>query len=362
MIVFVDFKKAFDSVHRGRMLDILKAYDIPPRLHRAITTIYENTQSKVTTPDGETNYFEVKRGVLQGDTLAPYLFAIVIDFIMCKTYENHEIELGFKLQRRRSTRHPDVTVTDLDFADDLALITEEIEQGQEVLNRLETEAEGVGLLCNAKKTEVQVINQTPPVIITSKSGDQLKVVDNFKYLGSWIKSSENDLKVRKSMAWSACYKMRKIWNSQLSKALKIRLFVTTVESVLLYGSETWTMTATMKKRLDGCYTKMLRMVQNISWRSHTTNAELYGNLPKVSTKVQQRRMRLAGHLVRHREEIGHHLVLWQPTDGRASRGRRKKTFVDNLLEDTGASNVTELKDLMNNREDWRKRVEAKGAP
>ena len=73
-------------------------------------------------------------GVLQGDTLAPYLFAIVLDYAMRKALEGRE-DLGFELERRSSRRHPPVTITDTDFADDIALISEEIEQAQEMLPR-----------------------------------------------------------------------------------------------------------------------------------------------------------------------------------------------------------------------------------
>ena len=66
------------------------------------------------------------------------------------------------------------------------------------------------------------------------------------------------------MAWSACHKLRKIWSSTLSQNLKVRLFVVTVETVLLYGAETWTLTSTLKKRLDGFYIRILRMALNIS--------------------------------------------------------------------------------------------------
>ena len=81
IIVFVDFKKAFDSVHRGMMMKILQAYDTPPNMLKARGKLYENTRAKVITPDGETDYFEVKAGVLQGDTLAPYLFTITLDYV-----------------------------------------------------------------------------------------------------------------------------------------------------------------------------------------------------------------------------------------------------------------------------------------
>ena len=57
VIVFIDFKKAFDSVHRVTMLKILKAYGIPDRLISAVGLMYEGTQARVITPDGETEFF-----------------------------------------------------------------------------------------------------------------------------------------------------------------------------------------------------------------------------------------------------------------------------------------------------------------
>ena len=79
IILFIDFKKAFDSIRRGKMMKILRAYGIPEQLVKAITLLYEDTNAKVLTPDGETDMFDIIAGVLQGYTLAPSLIAIVID-------------------------------------------------------------------------------------------------------------------------------------------------------------------------------------------------------------------------------------------------------------------------------------------
>ena len=64
------------------MLQILRAYDIPGKLVKAIGLMYEDTKARVLTPDGITEYFDIHAGVLQGDTLAPYLFTIVLDYAM----------------------------------------------------------------------------------------------------------------------------------------------------------------------------------------------------------------------------------------------------------------------------------------
>ena len=149
-------------------MKILKAYDVPQNLLQAITKIYENTRARVITPDGDTDFFNIIAGVLQGDTLAPYLFAIVLDYVLRKTLNGREEELGFHLQRRKSQRIPPIVVTDLDFADDLALLTEEIGQAQEILRRLEEEARSVDLYCNAKKTEIQAFNHTDTVEVKAR--------------------------------------------------------------------------------------------------------------------------------------------------------------------------------------------------
>ena len=68
-LIFVDFTKAFDSIHRGKMEQILLAYGIPKETVAAITILYRNTKVKVRSPDGDTEYFDIVARVLQGDTL-----------------------------------------------------------------------------------------------------------------------------------------------------------------------------------------------------------------------------------------------------------------------------------------------------
>ena len=129
--------QGFDSVHREKMLKILKAYDIPPNIIQTIKILHENTKAKVITPDGETKMFDIIAGVLQGDTLAPFIFAIVVDYIMRQTIGDEAESLGFKIERRRSRRIGPQIITDLDFADDIALLSEEITSAQRFLHKLE---------------------------------------------------------------------------------------------------------------------------------------------------------------------------------------------------------------------------------
>ena len=73
----------------------------------------------------------------------------------------------------------------------------------------------------------------------------------------------------------------------MSKAMKVRLFIATVESVYLYGSETWTLTLKTEKELNGSYTRMLRMALGVSWKDRIHNNILYGNLHKLTNEIRE---------------------------------------------------------------------------
>ena len=81
-IIFVDFKKAFDSIYRHKMLEILRKYGVPRKLADAIGKLNVSTFASVLSPDGETDLFQIQAGVLQGDTLAPFLFVLIVDYAM----------------------------------------------------------------------------------------------------------------------------------------------------------------------------------------------------------------------------------------------------------------------------------------
>ena len=363
IMTFIDFKKAFDSIHREKMIRILKAYGIPPNLLRAIEQMYTNTKARVQTPDGETEQFNISAGVLQGDTLAPFLFIIVLDYAMRKAMaDGKEDELGFTITPRKSRRHPKEVLADLDFADDIALLSDAMEQAQELLLKVETECSKVGLGLNGPKTKYLAYNTEVQPPLHTRDGTVLEQKDDFKYLGSWVDESRKDITVRKALAWRALNDMSKIWKSTMSPDLKKRFFVATVESILLYGCESWSLTESLEKSLGGTYTRMLRMALDIHWSSHTTNDELYGELPRIADKIAARRLRLAGHCHRHPELSTQKLVLWEPTHGRRGRGRPQTTYVDTLKRDTGASSTSELATMMEDRAVWRTHVKSRRHP
>ena len=241
--------------------------------------LYRNTKVKVRSPDGDTEYFDIVAGVLQGHTLAPYHFIICLDYVL-RTSIDKIRENSFELTKKRSKRYPAKTITDADYADDLALLANTPNQAETLLHSLERAAAGIGLHVNAHKTEYMCYNETGN--ITTLNGASLKLVDKFTYLGSSVSSTENDIDTRLTKAWTAIDRLSIIWKSDLTDKMKRSFFQAVVVSILLYGCTTWTLTKRLEKKLDGNYTRMLRAILTKSWRQHPTRHQLYGHLPPIT--------------------------------------------------------------------------------
>ena len=156
------------------MEQILLAYGIPKETVAAITILYRNTKVKVRSPDGD-----IVAGVLQGDTLAPYLFIICLDYVLRTSIDKIK-ENGFELTKKRN------------YADDIAILANTPDQAETLLHSLERAAANIGLYVNAHKTEYMCYNQTGD--ISTLEGTPLKLVDKFTYLGSSVESTEKDIK------------------------------------------------------------------------------------------------------------------------------------------------------------------------
>ena len=325
---------------------------IPGLLLAAITILYRNTKVKVRSPDGDTEYFDIVAGVLQGDTLSPYLFIICLDYVL-RTSIDKIRENGFELTKKRSRRYPTTTLTDADYADDIAILANTPNQAETLLHSLERAAAGIGLHVNAHKMEYMCYNQTGD--ISTLDGTPLKLVDKFTYLGSSVSATEKDINTRLTKAWTAIYRLSIIWKSDLTDKMKHSFFQAAVVSILMYGCTTWTLTKRLERKLDGNFTRMLRAILNKFWRQHPTRHQLYGHLPPITKTIQARRTRHAGHCWRSRVELISDVLLWTPTYGRAKAGRPARTYIQQLCEDTGCR-PKGLSEAMNDRQKWPERV------
>ena len=115
--------------------------------------LYKNVKVKVRSPDGDTDYFDIVAGVLQGDTLAPFLFIMCLDYVL-RTFIDLMKENGFNLAKERSRGYPAQTIMDADYAGDIALLANLPTPYESLLHSLEWATGRIGLYVNADNKEM----------------------------------------------------------------------------------------------------------------------------------------------------------------------------------------------------------------
>ena len=208
------------------MEQILLTYGLLKETVAAIMILYRNTKVKARSPDGDIEFFNIVAGVLQGDTLAPYLFIICLDYVL-QTWIDKIRENGFELTKK-GRRYPTKTITDADYSDDIAILANTPNQAETLLHSLERAAAGIGLHVNAHKTEYMCYNQTGD--ITTLDGTPMKLVDKFTNLGSSVSSTKKDIDMRLMKAWTAINRLSIIWKSDLTDKMKRSFFQAAVVS------------------------------------------------------------------------------------------------------------------------------------
>ena len=127
--------------------------------------------------------------------MAPFLFIVVLDHALRLAISGREGELGFTLVPRWSRHVRPVMITDLDFTNGIALISDTAKKVRDLLLAMEGECKKIGLQLNDRKTKVMPYN-IDDATIAALDGMVLEVKKDFKFLGSWIASTEQDIKIR----------------------------------------------------------------------------------------------------------------------------------------------------------------------
>ena len=178
-ICFIDYEKAFDSVHRETLWRIMGSYSILPKLVRIVQAMYKGSKCAVIDGGGKTDWFDVKSGVRQGCVMSGFLFLLVIDWVMRKTLREGNTGIRWRFTEK---------LEDLDFADDLALLSSTRRQLQFKNERLSNASKGTGLKINITKTKVMRFNPASEekVIV---NGGELEDVDSFVHLGAKVSTA-----------------------------------------------------------------------------------------------------------------------------------------------------------------------------
>lgn len=324
-------------------------------------SLYTDTTACVRTSTGCTDEFCTTSGVLQGDTLAPYLFVIVMDYIMRISLTAED---GYTVRRRLSARHTAVKIPALAYADDAALMSDNGEAAQRQLYRFETASAKVGLRLNASKTKTMFIGDIPHVDIHTSSGSPLAACDDFCYLGCNVADNTGAFQRRRQLAWVAACKLTTVWNSEASDGAKMQLFKSTVESVLLYSCEALAITETLGSRINASHRSLMRYCLGVHYPDRISNTNLYSRAevePATLTLIRNR-LRLVGHALR-RPTLPLAMFLNpknQATEPYRQGGALLRTYQDQILDDLNAISLQPNMAIAaaQNRSEWLRRVKA----
>jgi len=351
LINFVDYEKAFDSIHRGTLWKILRHYGIPEKLVSLIQEYYRDTSCRVIHEGQFTKSFQIHTGVKQGCILSPFLFLLTIDWIMKTTTEHRKTGIQWTLWTQ---------LEDLDFADDLALLSHSHQQMRQKTKDLVNISQKTGLKVHSDKTKILKINTTIQEQITVNEAP-LEEVDSFTYLGSIIDKkggTDADVKARIGKARGAFTQLTNVWKSgSIGTKTKIRIFNTSVKSVLLYGSETWRLTKQTTNKLQAFVNSCLRKILKIRWPDTIRNEQLWEqtNQQRIEIEIRRRKWKWIGHTFRKpKTNITHQALKWNP-QGKRNRGRPKSTWkrdLDSDLKEMGHS-WTEVETIAQDRSRWR---------
>lgn len=280
-VAFVDFQKAFDTVKRDVLWNVLLKIGVKGRMFNMLRSMYSSVLSCVRCNSGNTDYFECLQGLKQGCLASPTLFSFLINElaseIICKGRHGIQMLPG------------EIELFLLMFADDIALLSSSIVGLQNQLNILHNVSKRLGLRLNMNKTNVVVFRNGGHLAKSEKwfyGNAQVSSASSYKYLGltfttqARLNLSFNDAITRAKQGVIEIFKV--LWNIGCHDMdIFFKLFDAQIAPILLYGSELW-----------GCFdcsqiekVHMYACKRLLGISSNSPNQMVYGELGRCTLSI-----------------------------------------------------------------------------
>ena len=232
---FLDLRKAFDTVPRDLLFKKLYTLGIKGKMLRVIWDLYTGNTARVQVQNFLSKKFQIHRGVLQGSKLGPILFNIFINDLL---KDLHDSSLGAQVAG--------LIISTLGFADDIILIADRPDHLQRLISKCQTWASKNRMSFSLDKCKVMVFNRKPEGLHFYMAGEELEIVNQYKYLGILLSSSrpqntlyrEHFTRVKeKAERRIQCIKHLGYHQDGLRPQTAIRMYKILVRPLLEYGAQ-----------------------------------------------------------------------------------------------------------------------------
>ena len=324
VMTFIDIEKAYDSVPRQLVWEVLRRKQVNRAEVQMIKAMYKNCVSSVKTRIGETNWFKVETGLRQGSVLSPILFIIVMD-------EIHKI-----IKKRLGSEATKALL----FADDIVIWGDDEMEVQNQVDIWNQEIDNFGMKISTEKSKTMVMTRGRKEGRgkIKLNGNILEVVKSFKYLGSVITedgkiTEEIGKRIQQANSFYQCVRGI-VWNRDVPKKCKRVLYTTYYEPILTYAAGTWTTTKRLESRIQSAEMKFLRSIEGKTRKDRVRNEEIRKRtgIWKLQDRIETTKLKWYGHMMRMGEERVPQKTFLEKVTGKRPRGRPRKRWRDSVKE------------------------------
>lgn len=360
--LFIDFRKAYDTIKRKEVLRALVELKFSNKIIELIQKTLENTTNKIKFQGRTSECFISNVGLRQGDPLSTTLFNIVLEALLRRS----NIKTNYFIPRH--------AYQCLAYADDVVFMCRTKQELKNLVEKLQEKAKEIGLEINNRKTIYMIMgnnDNTENEVLTVKTNNEevhLRAQNETKYLGVKItkQGGYKEEIVTRIAAGSRCVGAysKVLGNKNISRKVKECVYKTIIRPTVIFAAETWATDGEMEKKLEIWERKVLRKIyggvkEGENWRRRTNQElqECYKD-KSITLIVKQCRLRWLGHIVRMKEGDLVKKVYSANWYGKNRKGRPRKTWQDCVNKDIALLKVNNWKEVAKDRKLWKQKVKS----
>ncbi|KAI5631309.1 reverse transcriptase (RNA-dependent DNA polymerase) domain-containing protein [Phthorimaea operculella] len=325
------FDKEFDNVRHDKLISMLNSIGVDGETIRFIEKLHWNQQPKIKFNDTFVQRSLIEKGVRQGYILSPIIFNLYSETVFEKAFE--ELDLGIRVNGN--------VINNIRYADDTVLLAENLDDLQNMLDKLNNSLNEYGLKINTSKTKFMIVSKnTVPTAVPLQLGNSfIEKVKKYKYLGCWLNEiwePEQEIKIRIEIARCTFQRMKKLFtNRKINLKLRWRMVKCYILPILMYGSESWTLKQHLTNKLRAFEMWLYRRMLKIKWTDKITSEKVLQIMKKdleVVSTIKKRKAAYFGHIYRNSKYNLLQLIIEGKIEGKRGRGRRRISWTKNIRD------------------------------